>query len=146
MDAALEAGDETKALQLITPFFAIFLEEDGSGDDVGDVDRELKHFGNVLSRFDVSWIHAQMATVGVGLLERRGQYSDATRILLSLLSHPSAPDRRGGWYIRAATNLGHLGRFHAALRICEAGLGDTWVRCGDRLGVDETGYPRCFLV
>ena len=152
VDAALEAGDETKALQLITPVLEIFLEAHGGADTadtnaygvkecvVDDTSIFHNNVVHVHNRFNVSWIHTQMATVGVGLLERRGRYADATRILFSLLSRPSAPDRRGGWYIRAATNFGHLGRYHAALKICEAGLSDTWVRCGDRLGMDEDAH------
>lgn len=134
VDAALEAGDETEALRLLMPVLAPFLEA-GGGMDTADSDGvEDGGSGGVFARFNVKWILAQMATVGVGLLERRGRYADATRVLFSLLSGCAAPNRRGGWYVRAATNLGHLGKATAALRVCEAGLGDTWVRCGDRLG------------
>ena len=31
----------------------------------------------------------------------------------------------------------HLGRANAALRVAEAGLADSWVRCGHRLGLQR---------
>jgi hypothetical protein len=143
VDAALEAGDEAEALRLLMPVLTLFLEAD-HGEDVelrplntATADT-CKHDEYVFARFDASWVQAQMATVGVGLLERRGRYADATHVLLALLSGCAAPDRRGGWYVRTVTNLGsHLGRASAALRACEAGLADTWVRCGHRLGLQR---------
>ena len=134
VDAALESGEEAEALQLLAPVLAPFLRVGGA--DQNDDDVAVDGDG-VFARFSARWINAQMATVGVGLLERRGRYEEATRVLLALLAGCAAPDRRGGWYIRAATNLGHLGRANAALRMCEAGLGDTWVRGGDRLGLQR---------
>jgi hypothetical protein len=142
VDAALEptaanrAGDEAKALRLLAPVLAPFLEAGGTGQDEGDGDGGGG--GGVFARFSVKWIFAQIATVGVGLLERNGKrYEDANRILFALLSGCAAPNRRGGWYIRAATNLGHQGRDNDALQVCEAGLADTWVRSGDRLGLQR---------
>ena len=91
-----------------------------------------------LRQFEPAWVRAQMATVGVNLLERRGRHADATAVLLSLLSGVTCPERRGMWYERATTNMSkHLGRYSDAMRLCDAGLADPWVRCGDRIGLQR---------
>jgi hypothetical protein len=150
VDAALEAGDEGEALRLLGPVLAPLLalgrglERGAARGGEQPVASEVSEAAapaasrELFARFDPQWLRCALATVGVGLLERRGRHADATHVLLALLSGCAAPDRRGGWHVRAVTNLGsHLGRANAALRVAETGLADTWVRCGHRLGLQR---------
>jgi len=126
VDAAIDAGDESTALEMLQVTLSRFLNAKNSP--------YVAISPSYLRRFSHEWIRAEMASVGVALLERKGLHSKATEVLFGLLSGCNCPEKRGTWYIRASTNLEqHLGRQHDAIRVCEAGLQDSWVRCGDRI-------------
>ena len=86
-----------------------------------------------LRRFEsCEWIRAEMASVGVALLNERVCIRKPLRCCLDYCQ--AVIVKRNAWYIRASTNLEqYLGRQHDAIRVCEAGLQDSWVRCGDRI-------------
>lgn len=130
VDAALHAGDESTALKLLQVTLSQFLDPNTSAD--------VTACSTFQRRFSHEWIRAKMASTGIALLERMGRHSEATQVLFGLLSACTCPEKRGAWYVRASTNLAqHLGRPYDAMNVCEAGLQDSWVRCGDRIGLQR---------
>ena len=130
VDAALDAGDEKTALNILDTNIFPWVNSCSS------VIHSLKH-QNFRRRFEPDWVRAKMATIGITLLERHGRLTDAVAMLTRLLSCPICPERRGTWYLRLIINLNHLGRLKDATQACDRALQDPWVRCGDRLGIQR---------
>lgn len=74
--------------------------------------------------FNFKWIYTTMATVGVGILEKKKMYKIAIERLQQLLGGIFCNDRRGYWWIRLSTDLEHLKRPNDSLEIAETGLAD----------------------
>lgn len=130
VDAALDAGDEKTALNILDTNIFPWVNSCSS------VIHSLKH-QNFRRRFEPDWVRAKMATIGITLLERHGRLTDAVAMLTRLLSCPICPERRGTWYLRLIINSNHLGRLKDATQACDRALQDPWVRCGDRLGIQR---------
>jgi Fanconi-associated nuclease 1 len=130
VDAALDAGDEKTALNILDTNIFPWVNSCSS------VILSLKH-QNFRRRFEPDWVRAKMATIGITLLERHGRLTDAVAMLTRLLSCPICPERRGTWYLRLIINSNHLGRLKDATQACDRALQDPWVRCGDRLGIQR---------
>jgi Fanconi-associated nuclease 1 len=133
VDAALDAGDEKTALNILDTTIFPWVNKVCA---FATSSKSLKH-QSFLRRFEPDWVRAKMATIGVTLLERNARQADAVAVLTSLLSCPTCPERRGAWYSRLIINLNHLGRLKSALQVCDRALQDPWVRCGYRLGIQR---------
>lgn len=89
------------------------------------------------ARFCAGWVHASLGTIAVSLLERDKAWDAAVELLRLLLGGNACLSRRGDWWTRLAVDLEHQGLAEAALESVEASLADTWVRGGDRLGLQR---------
>lgn len=84
-------------------------------------------------QYHSKWIYCIMATVGVGILERKKEYKLAIERLQQLLGGIYCKERRGYWWIRLSINLEHIGRPTDSLEIAETALADPSVRPDERL-------------
>lgn len=66
-----------------------------------------------------------------------GRYREAVELLKELLSGRLRSGRRGYWTVRLATDLDHLGRKEESLQVAEKGVGDPWIRSGDRVALQR---------
>jgi len=126
---------------------------DGAGDNNGNDNNDISSSSLALSppppplflaRFSAAWVYTSMATVGVSLLEKEKRHREAVELLQCLLGGNACPARRGEWWSRMSTNLeAHLKDVDAALEVAEASLADSWVRLGDRVGLQRRVARLC---
>jgi Fanconi-associated nuclease 1 len=84
-------------------------------------------------QYNCKWIYCVMATVGVGMLERKKEYRLAIERLQQLLGGIYCQERRGYWWIRLSINLEHIGRPNDSLEIAETAMADPSIRPDERL-------------
>ncbi|KAG8077160.1 hypothetical protein GUJ93_ZPchr0006g44200 [Zizania palustris] len=89
------------------------------------------------SRFSASWVYSKILTLGVSVYERGRRYTDAIRILKSLLTTVATDRRRGYWTLRLSVDLAHMDRPNESLSIAEAGVIDPWVRAGSKIALQR---------
>ncbi|KAL5200769.1 hypothetical protein ABZP36_021972 [Zizania latifolia] len=89
------------------------------------------------SRFSASWVYSKILTLGVSVYERGRRYTDAIRILKSLLTTVATDRRRGYWTLRLSVDLEHMDRPNESLSIAEAGVIDPWVRAGSKIALQR---------
>lgn len=86
-----------------------------------------------LARYDARWLYSVMATVGIGILERRKAYSTAIERIQQLMGGCYCPERRGYWWIRLSVNLEHIGRPTDSLELAETALADPSLAAHEQL-------------
>lgn len=105
VEALLQGGRYAEAAQVLEPIFAFFLEgghkERGPRGAAGGhatvpVGSSGHHVG-FLDRFRPEWVRTMVATAGISLLEKNGEYARAARLLRALLGGWCCPGRRGHW-------------------------------------------------
>lgn len=134
------------------------LRGNNSDDDEASGDRDRARDAGesplvpVFRRFSAPHVYVRLANFGVSLLEkyalgcdpaivfplffplrmmtRARDYASAISLLRTLLSQPVLPHKRGHWFDRLTVNLVHLHRKDEAIRECERGLADPFVRRG----------------
>lgn len=86
-----------------------------------------------LLQYNCKWVYTVMATIGIGILERKKEYKIAIERLQQLLGGVYCYERRGYWWIRLSTNLEHLGRPTDSLELAETALADSSIRLDEKL-------------
>lgn len=91
--------------------------------------------GLFLRQFTAAWVCSRMMSIGCERLEREHQYSAAAARLRRLLRQEMyGVDSRGRWLEKLALHyMEHLGRPAEALRTCNVGLRDPFVRTGHKV-------------
>lgn len=86
-----------------------------------------------LAQYNAGWLYAVMATVGIGILEKKKAYRTAVDRIQQLLGGFHCPERRGYWWVRLSINLEHLGRPKDSLELAETALADPSIAAHERL-------------
>lgn len=103
------------------------------GDKQQQFDYEKNFF---LRRFTSRWIHASIAWVGVGLLEKERNYTRAVQVLRALLATSDVClGKRGEWWLRLGFDLAHLNQLEEAIEAVADGTRDPHIRPQQRLGL-----------
>lgn len=84
-------------------------------------------------QYNSKWVYSVMATIGIGILEKKKEYRTAIERLQQLLGGHYCSEKRGYWWIRLSTDLEHIGRPTDSLELAETALADSSIRLDEEL-------------
>lgn len=126
--SAIEEQDEEGIQASLQPAWRILDRQENKIIDYSGVDTP-----SFLSQYNSKWIYSVMATIGIGMLERKKEYKPAIERLQQLLGGEYCIERRGYWWIRLSTNLEHIGRPTDSLELAETALADSSICLDEKL-------------